>query len=166
MKGFVSGKTQVLVSTTVIEVGVNVPNATVMVIRNAERFGLSQLHQLRGRVGRGAEKSYCILVTGEKLGVDSRKRMQTMVQSQDGFVIAEADLSLRGPGDMEGTRQSGMLDLKLTSLSEDKHWIELSRHCAVEVLKQDPKLEWPAHRDLAEHLNEIRKKSGDWGRVG
>lgn len=166
MKGFVQGKTQVLVSTTVIEVGVNVPNATVMVIRNAERFGLSQLHQLRGRVGRGAEKSYCILVTGQKLGADSRKRMQTMVQSQDGFVIAEADLSLRGPGDIEGTRQSGMLDLKLTSLSEDKHWIELSRNCAVDVLKQDPMLELPLHRDLAAHLNEIRKKSGDWGRVG
>lgn len=165
MKGFVEGKTQILVSTTVIEVGVNVPNATVMVVRNAERFGLSQLHQLRGRVGRGGEKSYCILVTGDKLGQDSRKRMKTLTQSQDGFVIAEADLQLRGPGDIEGTRQSGMLDLKVTDLAHDGRWIEVSREDAVQILQQDPNLERPEHQEVKNKLVEIKRRTGDWGRV-
>ena len=127
MQRFLKKETQIMVATTVIEVGVNIPNASVMVIENSERFGLSQLHQLRGRVGRGADQSYCILVTGSKLGNDSRLRIKTMCETNDGFKIAETDLQLRGPGDAEGTRQSGMLDLKLSDISKDK---QIVLHCA------------------------------------
>jgi ATP-dependent DNA helicase RecG len=119
MQRFIKGETQIMVATTVIEVGVNIPNASVMVIESAERFGLSQLHQLRGRVGRGAEQSYCVLMTGYKLGADSRLRMETMVRTTDGFEISEVDLKLRGPGDIEGTQQSGVMDLKLANLAKD-----------------------------------------------
>ena len=123
MQRFVKGETQIMVATTVIEVGVNVPNASVMVIESAERFGLSQLHQLRGRVGRGAEQSYCILMTGHKLGNDSKTRMETMVRSSDGFEIAEVDLKLRGPGDLMGTQQSGVLRLKIANIVQDKETV-------------------------------------------
>ena len=124
MEQFVAGNTQIMVSTTVIEVGVNVPNASVMVIESAERFGLSQLHQLRGRVGRGAEQSYCILLTGNKLSNDARTRMETMVRTNDGFEVSEVDLQLRGPGDIMGTQQSGVLDLKIADLGKDRKILE------------------------------------------
>ncbi len=140
MQRFIKGETQLMVATTVIEVGVNVPNASVMVIESAERFGLSQLHQLRGRVGRGAEQSYCILMTGYKLGSESRQRMQTMVKTNDGFEISEVDLKLRGPGDIEGTAQSGMLNLKLADLSKDTQLVQLARQAAGEILSADAEL--------------------------
>jgi ATP-dependent DNA helicase RecG len=165
MKGFVSGETQVLVSTTVIEVGVNVPNASVMAIMNAERFGLAQLHQLRGRVGRGAAQSYCILVTSEKLSSDGRKRIQTMVESTDGFRIAEVDMELRGPGDLEGTRQSGLLDLKLVNIATDTDIIETARNTAAEILTQDPELLAPAHQGIAHFYKAYKSKQNDWSRV-
>ncbi len=140
MQRFVKGETQIMVSTTVIEVGVNVPNATVMVIESAEKFGLSQLHQLRGRVGRGAEKSYCILLTSKKLSAESRERLKMMVATNDGFRIAEKDLELRGPGDIEGTRQSGMLNFKLASIVGDKHLLESAKTLAEDLLESDPEL--------------------------
>ena len=138
MKRFVEGDTQIMVSTTVIEVGVNVPNASVMVIESTEKFGLSQLHQLRGRVGRGAEKSYCILLSGSKLGNDARERIKIMVSTNNGFEIAEKDLELRGPGDIEGTRQSGVLNFKLASIVQDRPLLELARNIAAELLEKDP----------------------------
>ena len=140
MQRFIEGKTDIMVSTTVIEVGVDVPNASVMVIENAERFGLSQLHQLRGRVGRGADQSYCVLMSGHKLSAEGRKRLEIMVQSTDGFEIAEADLKLRGPGDIEGTRQSGMLDFKIANLAKDGDLIALTRQKAKTVLAADSNL--------------------------
>lgn len=140
MKRFVEGDTQIMVSTTVIEVGVNVPNASVMIIESAEKFGLSQLHQLRGRVGRGAEKSYCILLTGSKLGKDARERIRIMTTTNNGFEIAEKDLELRGPGEIEGTRQSGALNFKLASIVQDRHMLELARNMAAEILENDPDL--------------------------
>ena len=141
MERFVKGETNIMVATTVIEVGVNVPNASVMVIESAERFGLSQLHQLRGRVGRGAEKSYCILMTGNKLSADSKLRMSTMSRTNDGFEIAEVDLKLRGPGDILGTKQSGLLDLKIADLSKDGQLVSLARSVAKNILKEDPQLQ-------------------------
>lgn len=139
MQLFVSGKAQILVATTVIEVGVNVPNASVMVIENAERFGLSQLHQLRGRVGRGADKSYCILMTHEKISATTRKRLEIMTSTTDGFIIAEADMHMRGPGDMEGTQQSGLaLNLRHASLATDGQILELAREAAEGVLNANP----------------------------
>ncbi len=140
MKRFVERDTQIMVSTTVIEVGVDVPNASVMVIESAERFGLSQLHQLRGRVGRGADKSYCILLTGPKLGNDARERIRTMTTTNDGFEIAEKDLELRGPGDIEGTRQSGLLNFKLASIVQDRPLLEVAKNLAAEMLEKDPDL--------------------------
>ncbi|HRD43620.1 MAG TPA: ATP-dependent DNA helicase RecG, partial [Ferruginibacter sp.] len=140
MQRFVMGETQIMVATTVVEVGVNVPNATVMIIESAERFGLSQLHQLRGRVGRGAEKSYCILLTGQKLGNDARERMQIMEATRDGFLIAEKDLELRGPGQIDGTRQSGALDFKLASIVNDKEMLEVARNAVEAILETDPDL--------------------------
>ncbi|MBO0350157.1 DNA helicase RecG, partial [Phormidium pseudopriestleyi FRX01] len=141
---FRDGQTQILVSTTVVEVGVDVPNASVMLIENAERFGLSQLHQLRGRVGRGAEKSYCILMTHPKATADARQRLNVMEQSQDGFLIAEMDMRLRGPGEVMGMRQSGVPDFVLASLVEDKEILILARDAAEKVIKKDPTLErWP-----------------------
>jgi ATP-dependent DNA helicase RecG len=148
MQRFVNGETQIMVATTVIEVGVNVPNASVMVIESAERFGLSQLHQLRGRVGRGAEQSYCILMTGSKLGNDSKTRMATMVASGDGFEIAEVDLKLRGPGDLMGTQQSGVLRLKIANIVQDKALLGIARESAKNILKEDPKLISPKNRPI------------------
>ena len=148
MQRFIKRETQIMVATTVIEVGVNVPNASVMVIESAERFGLSQLHQLRGRVGRGAEQSYCILMTGSKLGNDSKTRMATMVTSGDGFEIAEVDLKLRGPGDLMGTQQSGVLRLKIANIIQDKELLGIARESAKNILKEDPKLISPKNRPI------------------
>lgn len=167
MRRFAQGETQMLVSTTVIEVGVDVPNASVMVIENAERFGLSQLHQLRGRVGRGASQSYCILVTDYKLSEDTRKRMEIMVGSNDGFEIAEADLKLRGPGDIEGTQQSGIaFDLKIANLARDEQLLQYVREVAREVVDADPQCENPAYRILWERLREIKRRDNrNWGAI-
>lgn len=163
MQRFIKGQTQIMVATTVIEVGVNVPNASIMIIENAERFGLSQLHQLRGRVGRGADQSYCILMTSNKLGNDSRLRIKTMCETNDGFKIAETDLRLRGPGDAEGTRQSGMLDLKLADLSKDGALVQKSRDYATQLLATDP--QFVQHPNVARELKDIIRKSGQWGRI-
>ncbi len=165
MQRFVKGETNIMVATTVIEVGVNVPNASVMVIESAERFGLSQLHQLRGRVGRGAEKSYCILMTGDKISKESMKRMETMVQSNDGFEISEVDLQLRGPGDLMGTQQSGVLDLKISNLARDGQIVTLAREAAKKLLEEDPQLLLPAHQSLKEAIRIILKKKPNWGRI-
>ena len=143
MNRFVKGETKIMVATTVIEVGVDVPNATVMVIENAERFGLSQLHQLRGRVGRGADQSFCILMTDYKLSADSRLRIETMVKTNNGFVIAETDLSIRGPGDLLGTQQSGALDLLIADLGKDGEILQHARDLARQTLQEDPELEKP-----------------------
>ncbi len=140
MKRFSEGKTNIMVATTVIEVGVNVPNASVMIIESAERFGLSQLHQLRGRVGRGAEQSYCILMTSHKLSTDSKTRMETMVGTNDGFEIAEVDLKLRGPGDLMGTQQSGVLNLQIADIVKDREILSLARNYAMKILKEDSAL--------------------------
>ena len=165
MDRFVHGKTDIMVSTTVIEVGVDVPNATVMVIENAERFGLSQLHQLRGRVGRGADQSYCILMSGNKLSNEGRKRLEIMVGSTDGFEIAEADLKLRGPGDLEGTRQSGMLDFKIANLARDGDLVMRTRKLAENIIAEDPELDLPDNQLLKNTLAELRKEHRDWGRI-
>lgn len=167
MRRFAAGETQMLVSTTVIEVGVDVPNASVMVIENAERFGLSQLHQLRGRVGRGASQSYCILVTDYKLSEDTRKRMEIMVGSNDGFEIAEADLKLRGPGDIEGTQQSGIaFDLKIANLARDEQLLQYVREVAREIVNSDPQCESSAYRVLWERLREIKRRDNrNWGAI-
>jgi ATP-dependent DNA helicase RecG len=166
MQRFIKNETQIMVATTVIEVGVNVPNASLMVIENAERFGLSQLHQLRGRVGRGAEQSYCILVSKPKLSNDARLRIKTMCETNDGFLISETDLRLRGPGDAEGTRQSGMLDLKLSNISNDQQIVILSRDTVIQLLKEDPSLKEEKNDPVSVKLNEILKSKGEWGRVG
>ncbi|RZK49539.1 MAG: ATP-dependent DNA helicase RecG [Pedobacter sp.] len=152
MELFISGKTQIMVATTVIEVGVNVPNASVMVIENAERFGLSQLHQLRGRVGRGAEQSYCLLMSGDKLNPVSKQRLQTMVKSNNGFEIAEIDLELRGPGDISGTMQSGVMELKMANLATDQAILQEARKTVIELFTQDPDLNNPSHAKLKYHL--------------
>ncbi len=167
MRRFASGETQILVSTTVIEVGVDVPNASVMVIENAERFGLSQLHQLRGRVGRGASQSYCILVTDYKLSEDTRKRMEIMTSSNDGFEIAEADLKLRGPGDMEGTQQSGIaFDLKIANLSRDEQLLKFVREVARGVVEADPQCNNPQYRVVWERLRRIKSMNNrNWGAI-
>lgn len=166
MQRFVKGETQIMVATTVIEVGVNVPNASVMVIESAERFGLSQLHQLRGRVGRGAEQSYCLLMTGYKLGADSRLRMETMVRTNDGFEISEVDLKLRGPGDIEGTQQSGVMDLKLANLAQDGHILQLARQAAQSLLDEDMDLSLEKNAVYLRHLSEQQKNRPDWSKVG
>jgi ATP-dependent DNA helicase RecG len=165
MQRFVKGETQIMVATTVIEVGVNVPNASVMIIESAERFGLSQLHQLRGRVGRGSEQSYCILMTSHKLGENSKTRMETMVNSSDGFEIAEVDLRLRGPGDMMGTQQSGVLDLKIANIVKDKDILSLARHWAKQVLVADPKLENPKHQPIAQTYIKMGKYKNIWNYI-
>lgn len=166
MQKFISGEAQILLATTVIEVGVNVPNASVMVIESAERFGLSQLHQLRGRVGRGAEQSYCILVSSYKLSNDTRKRLEIMVNSNDGFKIAEEDLRLRGHGDLEGTRQSGEgLDLKIANLAADGQILQYAREQAMEVLDKDPDLLNEEHRILSERLKTLFAKKKDWSLI-
>jgi ATP-dependent DNA helicase RecG len=140
MNRFIKGETQIMVATTVIEVGVNVPNASVMIIESAERFGLSQLHQLRGRVGRGAEQSYCILMTSHKLSADAKTRLKTMVRTSDGFEIAEVDLKLRGPGDLMGTQQSGVLNLRIADIVKDSEILKIARSYAMQTLKADPNL--------------------------
>ena len=166
MQRFVSGETQILVATTVIEVGVNVPNASVMIIQNAERFGLSQLHQLRGRVGRGAEQSYCILVSNFKLSAETRKRLQIMTETNDGFEIAEADLKLRGPGDLEGTQQSGIaFNLRLANLGRDGQLVQLARDTASFVLDADPDLQAKENVLLRRHLQELKKEHRDWSQI-
>jgi len=165
MQRFVKGETQIMVATTVIEVGVNVPNASVMIIESAERFGLSQLHQLRGRVGRGSEQSYCILMTSHKLGENSKTRMETMVNSSDGFEIAEVDLRLRGPGDMMGTQQSGVLDLKIANIVKDKDILSLARHWAKKVLGSDPKLTNPKHQPIAQTYIKMGKYKNIWNYI-
>ena len=159
MKRFLNGDTQIMVSTTVIEVGVDVRNATVMVIENAEKFGLSQLHQLRGRVGRSSEKSYCILLTPPKLSNDARERIKTMVATNNGFEIAEKDLELRGPGDIEGTRQSGALNLKVADLVKDREILELAKNCAEDIIKKDPELKTIENLRLKEHLISLKGKT-------
>lgn len=153
MQQFIDGKTQIMVATTVIEVGVNVPNASVMIIENAERFGLSQLHQLRGRVGRGAEQSYCILMSGNKLGPNSKLRLETMVKTNNGFEISEIDLQLRGPGDITGTQQSGVLELKMANLAKDQIILQEARNTVIELFEKDPMLELPANLLLKNYLN-------------
>lgn len=165
MQRFAAGKTQIMVATTVIEVGVNVPNASVMVIESAERFGLSQLHQLRGRVGRGAEKSYCILMSSQKLSRDARTRMETMVRTQDGFEIADVDLKLRGPGDLMGTQQSGMLNLKLADLRKDGPVMDLSRRALQDLLNADPSLQDPQHQSILAEFQKRKAGKVDWGRI-
>ena len=165
MQRFVKGETQIMVATTVIEVGVNVPNASVMVIESAERFGLSQLHQLRGRVGRGAEKSYCILMTGDKLSKESMKRMDTMAMTNDGFEISEVDLQLRGPGDLMGTQQSGVLNLKLADLSKDGQIVSLAREKAREILEKDQDLLLPENILLNQRMQQVLKSRPNWGRI-
>ena len=166
MQRFASGETQILVATTVIEVGVNVPNASVMVIMEAQRFGLSQLHQLRGRVGRGADQSYCILVSGHELSVETRKRLEIMTETNDGFRIAEADLKLRGPGDMEGTQQSGLaFDLKIADIARDGQLVQLARDEAQKIIDEDPECNSQRHALLWRRLNELRSDSVDWAQI-
>ncbi len=166
MRRFVSGETQILVATTVIEVGVNVPNASVMVIFDAQRFGLSQLHQLRGRVGRGADQSFCILVTGYKLSEDTRKRIDIMCETNDGFRIAEADLKLRGPGDLEGTQQSGMaFDLKIADIARDGLIVQMARDEAQHIVDDDPQCQAQKYQLLWNHLKEMRKTNFNWAAI-
>jgi ATP-dependent DNA helicase RecG len=165
MQRFIKRETQIMVATTVIEVGVDIPNASVMVIENAERFGLSQLHQLRGRVGRGADQSYCILMTSYKLTADGRKRIETMVKTTNGFEIAEVDMRLRGPGDMHGTRQSGILELKLADIIKDEKMLKFARNLATEILEEDPDLQNAGNRILADRLRQLQKQNQDWSLI-
>jgi ATP-dependent DNA helicase RecG len=165
MRRFVKGETQIMVATTVIEVGVDVPNATVMVIENAERFGLSQLHQLRGRVGRGAEQSYCILMSSYKLTKESKQRLEIMVRTTNGFEIAEADLKLRGPGDLMGTQQSGVLDLLIADLGKDQKILELARDAASELLRKDPDLSTPENLSIRRQVDRVKKNVLNWSRI-
>jgi len=165
MQRFAKGETQIMVATTVIEVGVNVPNASVMIIESAERFGLSQLHQLRGRVGRGAEQSYCILMTSYKLSNDSKTRLETMVRTNDGFEIAEVDLNLRGPGDMMGTQQSGVLNLRIADVVKDKAILEQARYYAKKVLKHDPSLGLPEHKTILNTYRQMGKYKNIWNYI-
>ena len=166
MQDFKDRKSQILVSTTVIEVGVNVPNATVMVIMDADRFGLSQLHQLRGRVGRGAEQSYCILMTSYKINQDTRKRLEIMAETNDGFRIAEADMQMRGPGDMEGTQQSGIaFNLQIANLAKDAQILQVARDEAGKLLDSDELLERPENQIVRKELNRIFEKQKNWGLI-
>jgi ATP-dependent DNA helicase RecG len=164
MKKFAAHDTQIMVATSVIEVGVDIPNATIMVIESAEKFGLSQLHQLRGRVGRGAEKSYCILLTGKNLGNDARQRIRIMTETGNGFLIAEKDLQLRGPGDVEGTRQSGILNFRLASLVKDNAMIETAGKLAAELLAQDPEFISAENLQLKYFLNPEKDKTM-WSKI-
>jgi len=166
MQKFVKGETQILVATTVIEVGVNVPNASVMVILDAQRFGLSQLHQLRGRVGRGADQSFCVLVTTYKLSEDTRKRIDIMCETNDGFRIAEADLKLRGPGDLEGTQQSGMaFDLKIADIARDGQIVQMARDEAQKIIDIDPTCQSAQFQLLWNRLKELRKTNINWAAI-
>ena len=165
MARFVKGETHIMVATTVIEVGVNVPNASVMVVESAERFGLSQLHQLRGRVGRGAEQSFCILMSGDKLSADAKTRLKTMVQTQNGFEIADVDLKLRGPGDIMGTRQSGLLNLKLADISKDSKILQYARQIVIEVLESDPKLSSDVNRPIYKEYMRAHHTKMQWSTI-
>ena len=165
MQRFIRKETQILLSTTVIEVGIDVPNATVMIIENAERFGLSQLHQLRGRVGRGGDQSYCILMTGDKLSNDSKQRIEAMVSTTDGFEIANIDLKLRGPGDIQGLRQSGMMDFKIADIVKDEKIVAYTRQLAKKILEEDSNLTQPQNRPMAIHLAEMLKGEKFWGMI-
>ena len=165
MQRFVKGETQIMVATTVIEVGVDIPNASVMIIENAERFGLSQLHQLRGRVGRGADQSYCILMTKDFLSEDGKKRIQTMVRTTDGFEIAEVDLRLRGPGDLQGTQQSGILDLKIADIIKDEKILKYSRNMAADILTDDPHLEKGKNTPILQQLKILSKNKPNWSLI-
>ncbi len=165
MQKFLLGETQIMVATTVIEVGVDVPNASVMVIENAERFGLSQLHQLRGRVGRGADQSHCILMTGFKVSSDAKIRIETMVRTNDGFEISDVDLKLRGPGDLEGTQQSGVMDLKIANIIKDEAVLRIARQHAQKVLEEDPGLNLEKNRKIANHLAFLTRKKTDWAMI-
>ncbi|MCP9767784.1 ATP-dependent DNA helicase RecG [Lacihabitans sp. LS3-19] len=165
MQRFKKGETKLMVATTVIEVGVDVPNASVMVIESAQRFGLSQLHQLRGRVGRGADQSFCILMTDYKLSKDTQKRLNTMVQTENGFLISQVDLELRGPGDMSGTQQSGLVDLKIANLAKDEQILKIAREEAFRILKQDPNLEMADHLPIKLHIDKIKNKELSWNRI-
>ncbi len=162
MDRFIKGNTQIMVATTVIEVGVNIRNATVMIIESAERFGLSQLHQLRGRVGRGADQSFCILMTGDKMTTEARTRMETMVSTNDGFEIAEVDLKLRGPGDLMGTQQSGLLNLKIADIVKDNDILSTARHYAINILREDPALALPKNTTLAQTYSKLMKQKDIW----
>ncbi len=164
MKMFIKGITHIMVATTVIEVGVNVPNASVMVIESAEKFGLSQLHQLRGRVGRGADQSYCLLLTDFKLSNDARQRIKTMVETNDGFKISEVDLQLRGPGDIEGTIQSGILNMRIADISKDNALLMEARQKVIDILENDPKLEQPENIVLNNYF-ELYNKTSRWGSI-
>ncbi|MBC8155410.1 MAG: ATP-dependent DNA helicase RecG [Bacteroidetes bacterium] len=166
MKKFLNRQTQILVATTVIEVGVNVPNASVMVIESAERFGLSQLHQLRGRVGRGSDQSYCVLMTGYKLSADTRTRLDTMVRTNNGFEIADVDLQLRGPGDLTGTQQSGIMDLMIADLAKDGAILTAARESAIKILDEDPHLMLPQHTPVRDHVEQaMRRHDTNWSRI-
>lgn len=165
MKRFADNETQIMVATTVIEVGVDVPNATVMVIENSERFGLSQLHQLRGRIGRGQNQSYCILMVGDKISNVAKSRLATMVNSNDGFRIAEADLKLRGPGDIYGTRQSGILDLKIADIAEDDKIVKAARDDAFEIIESDPQLTKAENKSMRDHLLKMKNSQNLWGNI-
>ena len=162
MKRFLKNETKIMVATTVIEVGVNVPNASVMVIENAERFGLSQLHQLRGRVGRGADQSYCLLMTKDRISADSKVRIETMVRTNNGFEIADVDLRLRGPGDLAGTQQSGALELKMVNLSEDVELVQITREIVLNLLEKDPELISLEHRCIKNNIDNFGKQKINW----
>lgn len=163
---FATHQSDILVATTVIEVGVNVPNASTMVIENAERFGLSQLHQLRGRVGRGAAQSFCVLMSKRKIAADTRKRLELMTSTSDGFLIAEADLKMRGPGDLEGTLQSGIpFDLHIANIATDGQLVQLARDCACQILDSDPSLSQPSHAMLLPELRNLYSKKIDFSRI-
>ena len=165
MARFVKGETKIMVATTVIEVGVDVPNASVMIIESAERFGLSQLHQLRGRVGRGADQSYCILITDYKISAESKVRIETMVRTNNGFEIAETDLKLRGPGDLIGTQQSGLLDLAIADLSKDQEILQKAREEAIHILEKDPELNLPENKTIRTQVDSIKKTAVNWSRI-
>ena len=165
MQRFVNGKTHIMVATTVIEVGVNVPNASIMIIENAERFGLSQLHQLRGRVGRGAEQSYCLLMSSYKLSKEAKTRIKTMCSTNNGFEIAEADMKLRGHGDIQGTQQSGVAAFNLLSLVADQEIIKTARIIVQHILKEDPELTSASNAIISNQLDVIRQKSIDLGNI-
>lgn len=165
MQRFVRNETQIMVATTVIEVGVNVPNASVMVVENAERFGLAQLHQLRGRVGRGADQSYCILMTDYKITREGRARIETLVNTNNGFEIADMDLKLRGPGDLSGTQQSGVLDLLIADLAKDGPILQQAREAAQAVLEADEELALPRHYVIRLHIESLKKDETNWSRI-
>jgi ATP-dependent DNA helicase RecG len=165
MQRFVKGETQIMVATTVIEVGVNVPNASVMIIESSERFGLSQLHQLRGRVGRGADQSYCILLSSYKLSPEGKTRLETMVETTDGFKIAEVDLKLRGPGNIMGTQQSGVLDLKIADVVRDSKILVAARNTAISLLQEDANLSNPENINIKRAYLEMSKTSKIWSNI-